>query len=87
MSEEVVDEKIRSLRERGYAVFERAYDDAEVPRLTKTLARLHALAGSPECYFARAEAPRSGDRTLHDRSRILHVHQALPRARRSGGAV
>jgi len=50
MSEEVVATHVRQLRERGYTVFERTYDDAEVARLSETMTRLHALAGSPECY-------------------------------------
>lgn len=50
MSEAAPSSHVRSLRERGYTVFERAYDDAEVGRLTATMTRLHALAGRPECF-------------------------------------
>jgi hypothetical protein len=54
VSQEANSTHVRDLRERGYTVFERVYDDAEIERLTETMARLHALAGRPECFSREA---------------------------------
>jgi hypothetical protein len=47
---------LRDLHERGYTVFERAYDDAEVDRLAAAMTRLHAESGSPVCYSREPRA-------------------------------
>jgi hypothetical protein len=47
---------VRDLCERGYTVFERAYNDAEVEMLAATMMRLHAECGSPVCYSREPRA-------------------------------
>ncbi len=51
-----VDDHVRDLRETGYTVYERAYDEAEVERLAATMKRLHAEAGRPTCYSREPKA-------------------------------
>jgi ectoine hydroxylase-related dioxygenase (phytanoyl-CoA dioxygenase family) len=51
-----VEDHVGDLRETGYTVYERLYDDAEVARLSSTMARLHAEMGSPSCYSREPKA-------------------------------
>ena len=50
MSKPTEQEQIDGLHRRGYAIFERAYDDAEMDRLAATMHQLHSAAGRPRCF-------------------------------------
>lgn len=45
-----VDELTESMRSRGYAIFERVYDDEEIALFTRALDGLHERLGRPICY-------------------------------------
>src|ERR1700722_17598712 len=56
VSRSSVEEHVRALRETGYTVIERAYDEAALARLASTMTRLHAEMGHPSCYSREPKA-------------------------------